>query len=215
MHIDIWSDVVCPFCYIGKAHLEAALKATGLDAEIRHMAFRLQPGELPQPVSDMLARKYGLTGAAAAVQQRSVEAMAAEAGLEFHLDGTWIGDTRDAHRLIKLAGQQGLAPRMLDRLYRAYFSEGRDVLGRDSLAVLAAEAGVTGAAAMLDSDAFVAEVDADQRFAPSLNVRGVPFVVIDRKLAISGAHPVDVFVQALRQAAPVADGAACGLDGCD
>ncbi len=226
MKIDIWSDVVCPFCYIGKANLDAALKETGIDADVRHMAFRLQPGQQPTLVDDMLAKKYGLTGQAAAQQQQRVVAMAAEAGLDFHLDGTVIGDTGDAHRLIKFAGSQGNAMAMLERLYRAYFSEHKSVLDRDSLVALAEEVGLDGdkARAALASDAFVQEVGNDQRFADSLNIRGVPFVVIDpgadaQKYAVSGAQPVAAFIQALRTASPaittLAEGDACGIDGCD
>ena len=221
MHIDIWSDVVCPFCYIGKANLDAALKEAGLDAEVRHKAFRLQPGQTPTPVDQMLAQKYGLTGAAAAQQQKRVVDMAAQADLDFHLDGTIIGDTTDAHKLIKYAARHGREAAMLERLYRAYFTERRDVLGRDSLLDLAAEAGVDrdGAAAAFDAPDIAAEVDTDQRFAASLNIRGVPFVVIDRKYAVSGAQPVAAFVEALRAAAPaittLSEGDACGIDGCD
>ncbi len=216
MRIDIWSDVVCPFCYIGKANLDAALKETGLAADIHHKTFRLQPGQEPTPVDQMLAQKYGLTGAAAAQQQQRVVDMAAQAGLDFHLDGTIIGDTTDAHRLIKYAARQGREADMLERLYRAYFTEHRDVLGRDSLLDLAAEAGLDRAAATAAFDApdIAAEVDTDQRFAASLNIRGVPFVVIDQKYAVSGAQPVAAFVEALRTAAPALDGDTCGIDGC-
>ncbi|MEI9904898.1 MAG: DsbA family oxidoreductase [Asticcacaulis sp.] len=221
MKIDIWSDVVCPFCYIGKANLDAALKEAGVTADIRHKAFRLQPGQSPVLVDDMLAKKYGLTGPAAVQQQKRVVDMAAQAGLDFHLGGTFIGDTTDAHRLIKFAATQGREAEMLDRLYRAYFTEKRDVLGRDSLLDLAEDAGLDreAATAALASDAFTAEVATDQRMADSLNVRGVPFVVIDGKYAVSGAQPVTAFVQAILAAAPLtvvaAEGDACGIDGCD
>lgn len=220
MNIDIWSDVVCPFCYIGKANLEAALAEAGVTADIHHKAFRLQPGQAPMRVDDMLAKKYGLTGANAEAQQKRVTDMAREAGLEFHLGGTFIGDTTDAHRLIKFAAAQGQEAAMLDRLYRAYFTERKDVLGRDSLLDLARDIGLDrdAAQAALESDAFAAEVLADQRFADSLQIRGVPFVVIDGKYAVSGAQPPAAFLQAIRAAAPltaVAEGDACGIDGCD
>lgn len=221
MKIDIWSDVVCPFCYIGKANLDAALAEAGVTADIHHNAFRLQPGQPPMRVNDMLAQKYGLTGANAEAQQKRVTDMAAQSGLEFHLGGTFIGDTTDAHRLIKFAGTQGKETAMLERLYSAYFTEQKDVLGRDSLLDLGAEIGLDRAAmqAALDSNAFAAEVETDQRFANSLNVRGVPFVVIDEKYAVSGAQPVAAFLQAIRTAAPavtiLAEGDACGIDGCD
>ena len=218
MQVDIWSDIVCPFCYIGKANLDAALRQAGVTADIRHKAFRLQPGQAPMRVDDMLAQKYGLTGAAAAVQQRRVVEMAAQAGLEFHLDGTRIGDTLDGHRLIKFAATQGRDTAMLDRLYRAYFTERRDVLARDSLLDLGEEAGLDrdAMAAMLASDAFAAEVETDQRFASSLNVQGVPFVVFNQRYAVSGARPPDAFLQAMHAAEPLpGDGGACAVDGCD
>ena len=217
MHIDIWSDVVCPFCYIGKANLDAALKEAGVDADIHHKAFRLQPGQTPMPVDVMLAQKYGLTGAAAQAQQKRVVDMAAQSGLDFHLEDRRIGDTLDAHKLIKFAAAQGREIAMLERLYRAYFTDGEDVLDRDSLLALGAEIGLdpAGMTAALDSPQLAAEVETDQRMAASLNVSGVPFVVIDRKYAVSGAQPVAAFLQALKAAAPVAEGDACAIDGCD
>ncbi len=218
MQIDIWSDIVCPFCYIGKANLDAALGQAGVAADIHHKAFRLQPGQPPMLVDDMLARKYGLTGAAAAAQQMRITDMAAQAGLDFRLGGTRIGDTLDGHRLIKFAATQGLEAAMLERLYRAYFTEHSDVLDRDSLIDLGEEIGLDRAAIsdMLASDVFAAEVDTDQRFAASLNVQGVPFFVIDRKYAVSGAQPVAAFLQAIQAAGPAAkDGDACAVLGCD
>ncbi len=233
MKIDIWSDVICPFCYIGKANLEQALTQTlaqsGAEAEITHHAFRLMPDEPVVPVDQMLARKYGLTPAQVKSNQAQVEATAAQAGLEFHLTGTYGGDTTDAHRLIALAADKGLQATMVERLYRAYFTETQDIFDRNVLRTLGAETGLSDADmdVAFASVAIDANILADQKQAQMMDVRGVPFVVIDGKYAVSGAQPVQTFVQALQTAAaealksaPVAspgtvDGQVCDIDGCD
>jgi predicted DsbA family dithiol-disulfide isomerase len=223
MHIEIWSDVICPFCYIGKTQLEAALKDMGVTAQIEHRAYRLMPGETTAPVEDMFAKKYGQSLQQAQASMRNVEATAASEGLEFHIAGTLTGDTLDAHKLLMLAGDKGLQPQMLSRLYRAYFTETRNVFDRDVLLDLAAEAGLdrTDASHALDSAELAARVAADQRTAQTFGVRGVPFVVIDRKFAVSGAQGKANFVKALQAAiaeTPVvadSEGAACDINGCD
>ena len=223
MHIEIWSDVICPFCYIGKTQLEAALKEAGVAAQIEHRAFRLMPGDAVAPVEEMFAKKYGQTPQQAVSTMRNVEANAAGEGLEFHIAGTLTGDTLDAHKLLILAGDKGVQPQLLDRLYRAYFTETQNVFNRLTLLDLAVEAGLdrNDAAAALDSAELAARVAADQRTAQTFGVRGVPFVVIDRKFAVSGAQGKDNFVKALQAAtaeAPVVvgnDGAACDINGCD
>jgi len=216
MRIDVWSDVVCPFCYIGKAALDQAVAQTGAKVEIVHRAFRLQPGEKPEPVSEMLARKYGLTGAAAEASQQRVTAIAAQVGLDFHLDGTMIGDTVDAHKLLALAGEKGVQAALLERLYRAYFTEGQPIFDRDTLLSLGEESGLVRADmdAALASPAVEAAVVADQQQAQGHGVRGVPFFVFDGRYAVSGAQPVETFVQALQASGAVTDGAACSVDGC-
>ncbi|WP_443749274.1 DsbA family oxidoreductase [Asticcacaulis solisilvae] len=219
MKIEIWSDVICPFCYIGKTQLEAALAETGLKAEIEHKAFRLMPGETPYPIEEMFARRYGQSPEQAKASMRNVEAMAAGQGLEFHITGTKAGDTTDAHKLLILAGDRGVQPGLLDALYKAYFTDTRDVFDRGVLLAIAEEAGLdrAEAAAALESEELKARVSADQRTAETFNVRGVPFVVIDRKVAVSGAQGTANFVKALLTAEPAGakTGDACGIDGCD
>ena len=221
MRIEIWSDVVCPFCYIGKASLDQALAQSGVEAEIVHRAFRLQPGQSPVPVADMLAQKYGLTGAAAQASQKRVVDMAAAVGLDFHLDGTVIGDTVDAHKLLILAGDKGVQADLLDRLYRAYFSEGQAIFDRETLLALGEASGLArdDMTAALASTVLEGQVVADQQQAKAYGVQGVPFVVIDNKYAVSGAQPPEAFVQALAAAAAEAvqapAGEVCGIDGCD
>ena len=223
MHIEIWSDVICPFCYIGKTQLDAALKDIGVTAQIEHRAFRLMPGDAVAPVEEMFARKYGQSPQQAQATMRNVEATAANEGLEFHIAGTLTGDTLDAHKLLLLAGDRGIQPQLLNRLYRAYFTETRNVFDRDALLDLAVDAGLdrTEAGQALDSAELAARVAADQRTAQTFGVRGVPFVVIDRKFAVSGAQGKANFVKALQAAiaeTPAvveADGAACDINGCD
>lgn len=219
MKIEIWSDVICPFCYIGKTQLEAALAETGLSAEIEHRAFRLMPGETPYPIEEMFARRYGQSPEQARASMASVEAMAAAQGLEFHIPGTKAGDTTDAHKLLILAGDHGVQPQLLNALYKAYFTDSRDVFDRDVLVTIAQEVGLDRAEAekALTSEELKARVAADQRTAATFNVRGVPFVVIDRKVAVSGAQGTANFVKALLTAAPApaTDGPACATNGCD
>ena len=221
MKIEIWSDVVCPFCYIGKASLEQALAQSGAEAEVIHRSFRLQPGQTPVPVADMLAQKYGLTGAAAEASQKRVIDMAASFGLDFHLAGTVIGDTLDAHKLLVLAGEKGVQQDLLDRLYRAYFIETQPIFNRETLLSLGAESGLVRGdmEAALASDALAGQVVADQQQANAYGVRGVPFAVIDGKYAISGAQPPQAFLQAFdaakKDAAEALAGDVCGVDGCD
>lgn len=223
MNIEIWSDVICPFCYIGKTHLKTALARLpeGADVSVHHRAFRLMPGETPAPVEEMFARKYGQSPAQAQASMRNVEAMAAQAGLEFHIPGTFTGDTTDAHVLLALASDKGLEADLLNRLYRAYFTETRNIFDRRTLMAVAEEVGMVPdeMQAALESAELKARVLADQRQAEMMRVRGVPFVLIDGQIAISGAQPPQVFAQALdaaARAAPViAEGDACGIDGCD
>ncbi len=219
MKIEIWSDVICPFCYIGKTQLEAALIETGLSADIEHKAFRLMPGEAPYPIEEMFARRYGQSPEQAKASMRNVEVMAAGQGLEFHIPGTKAGDTTDAHKLLILAGDRGVQVELLSALYKAYFTDTRDVFDRDVLLAIAGEAGLDHAEAekALNSEELKARVAADQRTAETFGVRGVPFVVIDRKIAVSGAQGVPNFVKALLTAepAPISDGGVCDINGCD
>jgi len=222
MNIEIWSDVICPFCYIGKTNLEKALAdfPGAADVTIHHRAFRLMPGDAPYPVEQMFARRYGQSPAQAQASLRNVESVAAQAGLEFHLDGTWCGDTTDAHVLLAQTADKGLEADLLNRLYHAYFTENRSVFDRTSLMALAEEVGLypDEMQAALESPERRAQVAADQRQAEMMRVRGVPFVLIDGQFAVSGAQPPQVFRQALdaaAQAAPIAaEGEVCGPDGC-
>ena len=231
MKIEIWSDVVCPFCYVGKRRLEAALASFPHrdEVEITWRSFELNPDaptHTGEPLDAMLARKYGMSIAEARAANARVTTMAAEAGVAFHLDAAQSGNTFDAHRLIHLAAQHGLMDAAKERLLRAYFTEGRAIGHRDEIVAIGVDLGLPEAnvRAALDGDAFAAEVRADEREAREIGVQGVPFFVFDRRLAVSGAQPEAVFMQALTRAwaerAPKfeavggATDAACGDEGC-
>ncbi|MBD2899009.1 hypothetical protein amrb99_79860 [Actinomadura sp. RB99] len=148
------------------------------------------------------AAKYGMTRDQAVQMNRQMEERAAGVGLEYHLDGGRVGNTADAHRLVRLAGEQGVQGDVVEALYKAHFTDRRSVFDRDSLVEVAAEAGLDAAAARdaLASGRFAAEVEADQREAQQLGATGVPFFVIDRRYGVSGAQPAEAFAQALDRA---------------
>ncbi len=207
MRIDIWSDVVCPWCYIGKRRFEEALEQFPHrdQVEVVHRAFQLDPtfpkGET-RPTVEVLGAKYGGGPSGARQMMERVEQVAAEVGLEYHLAGTLSGNTLDAHRLLHLARERGVQDAVLERLYRAYFTESRSVFDHQALADLAAEAGLDRDDALraLQSDAYAAAAAADIQEARALGISGVPFFVVDGKYGISGAQPTALFSQALTQA---------------
>lgn len=223
--VEIWSDLICPWCAIGLRRFEKALAEFPEQASVRlvHHAFRLAPGAKVEPVSVVIPRKYGLPPAQAATMFRRVEDAARGEGMDFHLEGTLHGDTKDGHRLVQYAGTVGLQHEVLDRLYRAYFEQGFTLFEPERLLDLVVEAGLDRpqAAAVLDSDDFGEIVEEDQLKLQEFGVNGVPFFVVDERYGISGAQDPKVFAQALRQAwdegapAPaVSGGDACGPDGC-
>jgi predicted DsbA family dithiol-disulfide isomerase len=206
IRVDILSDLVCPWCYIGKRRFETALAAFPQPErfEIVHRAFQLDPtvpkGQLLRH-RDVLMRKYGMSEAQVAASQARLERLAAEEGLEYHLAQSRTGNTLDAHRLVHLAGEHGTQDAVIERFYRAHFTEGRSLFDDESLSRLAEEAGLEGAAEVLATDRFMAEVQADHREANRLGANGVPFFVFDNRYAVSGAQAADVFAEALRRAA--------------
>lgn len=225
--VEIWSDVVCPWCWIGLTRLEKALSGFAHREEVSvvHHAYRLMPGQPPLPVEGMVARKMGGSAADAARMFAQVEAVAAEEGLTYHLAGGVTGDTLDAHRLVKLGEAGGRGLDVLKRFYRAYLTERRSVFDHDSLLDLAVEAGLDRdrAHAVLSGTEFQTEIDVDQQALNALGGNGVPFFVIGGKYGISGAQPTQAFAQVLEKAwaeQPArpeifADGAVCGPDGCE
>lgn len=207
MQVEIWSDVVCPWCAIGKRRFEAALAGFEHreDVDVRWRSFELDPAaprSVPGGATQRLADKYGVSlEQARAMQQRVVDAGAGD-GLSFRFDSAKPGSTVDAHRLLHLAAERGVQGAVKERLLRAYFTEGEPIADAPTLVRLAGEAGLdpAEAAAVLDSDAYTAEVRADQAEARALGIQGVPFFVLDRKYGVSGAQPAEVLLEVLRQA---------------
>ncbi|TDV39816.1 DsbA family oxidoreductase [Actinophytocola oryzae] len=200
MKIEVWSDIVCPWCYIGKRRLESALAGFDHDVEVEWKSFQLDP-EYPRgkavPVYDALAEKFG--GQIREMTQRVIELAEVE-GLHYDYDHAVMVNTFDAHRLAHHAKSQGLGPEMHERLMRAQLVEGETLNDVDTLVRLAEEIGVEGAGPVVTSDKYTAEVEADIQEARLLGANGVPFFVLDRKYGVSGAQPVEVFEQALRTA---------------
>jgi predicted DsbA family dithiol-disulfide isomerase len=207
MDVEIWSDVVCPWCYIGKRRFEHALAAFDHRGEVNvtWRSFQLDPSA-PQtsegdPV-ERLAAKYGMSRATAEAAQARVTANAATEGLDFHLDRARSGNTFDAHRLIHYAHSVGRQDALKERLMAAYFVEGAPIGEPETLARTAIEVGLdeTAVRAVLDSDAYAEEVRHDEAEAHRLGITGVPFFVLDRAYGVSGAQPSEVMLGALQQA---------------
>lgn len=208
MHIEVWSDVVCPWCFIGKRRLEQALAAMSGElgeVSVTHRAFQLDPsatsdGEL---TVKYLAEKYGVTQEQALDMMDDVAESAEAVGLHYDLAKTMHGNTMDAHRLLLWAQENGASAALLESMYSGYFEHGRSLFTTDALLALVAEAGLDTEAArgVLDSDAFAQGVVDDQQLAAQMGARGVPFFVIDRKYGISGAQSLDIFIDTLRKAA--------------
>ncbi len=228
LRVDVWSDIACPWCYVGKRRLEAAIATVGkrADVEVVWHAFELDPGAPPvrdasEAYAARLAKKYGTSPAKAQGMIANMTSVAALDGLEFHFERVRAGNTFDAHRLIHLAGERGLQDAMKERLLRAYMTEGEAIGDREVLVRLATEAGLDAeeVRSVLASDGHAAAVREDEATARELGITGVPFFVIERTYAVSGAQPAEVLATVLNRAlddqpAKVADGAVCGPDGC-
>jgi predicted DsbA family dithiol-disulfide isomerase len=217
MRVDVWSDLICPWCYLGKRRLERALAGFEHRAQVEvvHRAFELDPARPRDRTFDRvasLAEKYGLTETRARAMEEEMERRASGDGLEYHLLGGVVGNTFDAHRLVHLARARGSEGTVLERLYRAHFTENRSIFDPASLAALGAEAGLDleEARRALDGDAHAAEVRADERTAHELGVTGVPFFVLGGRYAVSGAQPPEVLGQALERAWAETGGEAAG-----
>ncbi|MBS4174360.1 DsbA family oxidoreductase [Bacillus sp. FJAT-49736] len=207
MKVEVWSDFVCPFCYIGKRHFEEALKQFEgkSNVEVVFKSFELDPNAKLHYDMDMhhlLAAKYGMSLEQAKAANENVGRQAAQVGLTYHFDTMKPTNTFNAHRLTHFAAQHGKMTEMAERLFKAYFTESRHIGEHETLKELAAEIGLDPekVSEMLNGDAFSKEVRADEQEAGMLGIQGVPFFVINRKYAVSGAQPVDVFVNALQKA---------------
>jgi len=203
--LEIWADIVCSWCYVGKRHLETALEGFGEDdVEIVWRSFELDP-TLPADAGsadEELARRRGLTLAEARAMHEETERMGAEIGIRFDFARARRGNTFDAHRVLHMARAEGRQTPVLDRLLAAYFAEGEPIGDRAALARVAGSAGLDPEAvsAMLESDAHAADVRAEEREAAALGITAVPFFVIDRRYGLAGAHPAETLREAIAQA---------------
>jgi predicted DsbA family dithiol-disulfide isomerase len=232
LHIDVWSDIACPWCYVGKRRLEAALAQFPHrdDVAIVWRAFELDPSaprirEGGGSYAARIAKKYGTKVADAEARIRQMTDLAAADGLDFRFDRIQPGNTFDAHRLLHLAHERGMQDAVKERFLHAYLTEGAAIGDPDTLSRLAREAGLEAddVTAVLTTDAYAREVRADEEEAHTLGISGVPFFVVGGRHALSGAQPAGLFRRALDQAwseanpageAAFAEGAACGPDGC-
>lgn len=205
MIIDVWSDVVCPWCFIGKRRLEKAL-AGFPDREkitIRHRAFQLQPdAQDVVKTSEHLAEKYGASPDQVKEMQANVCAVADGEGLCYNLDETLSGNTFDAHRLLLWAATIDKQDELLEAMYSSYFEKSRPLFSHADLVGVAVSVGIDADAAddVLRSHAFADEVIGDRNLASQLGASGVPFFVFDMKYGISGAQPLEAFTQTLQKA---------------
>lgn len=230
MKVQIWSDIVCPWCAIGRSRFAAALAdfAHRNQVEVVWRSFELDPAApriLDQDLTDHLAAKYGMDRAGAAQMQARMTQVAADEGLDFHFERARSGNTFDAHRLLHLAAARGRQDAAKERLLTAYLSEGQPIGDPETLVRLVAEVGVDAdeARAVLAGDAYADAVRADEREARALGITGVPFFVVDRRYGVSGAQPSEVLLEVLERAwsdthalavigAPAGDG--CTDDSC-
>jgi len=233
--VEIWSDVVCPWCHIGKRRFEAALaRFPHRDAvEVHWRAFELDPGARSAPAgepvrptayAERLARKYGTSVPGAQQMIDTMTQQAAAEGLDFRFDRAVQANTFDAHQVIHLAGERGVQDAVKERLLTAYFSEGAAVGDRDTLVRLATGAGLDAdeVRAALADQRYAGAVRADEAEASALGISGVPFFVVDRRYGVNGAQPAEALLQVLERAwaertplIPVVSGGdTCGPDGC-
>ncbi|WP_153723181.1 DsbA family oxidoreductase [Sporosarcina cascadiensis] len=208
MKIEVWSDYVCPFCYIGKRRLEQALKQTGLEGQVdvQFKAYQLDP-HTPvasgQSLLEGLAAKFSVSRTEAENMMKNIEELAGTVGLHYQTDKMTTSNTLDAHRLAKLAQQHGKEAQVTERLLHGYFAEGEQIDTEEVLLAIAEEAGLDAerTKAVLRSDDFKDEVQTDIEEARQIGVQGVPFFVINRKYAISGAQSAETFAESLKKAA--------------
>ncbi|MGP9040385.1 DsbA family oxidoreductase [Cytobacillus sp. FSL W7-1323] len=204
MKVEIWSDIACPFCYIGKRKFEHALVGFNQkdEVEVVYKSFQLDPNapqNTTETMNQMLAKKYGQSVEQVEQMQQQVTAQANEVGLDYHLNDAKMTNTLDAHRLIHLAKEKGKMSEMKEQLLKSYFVEGKHVGEIESLVDIAAAVGLDKeeVTSVLASDQYKKEVEADMQEGVQLGVQGVPFFVFNRKYAVSGAQPSNVFSEVL------------------
>lgn len=236
MKIEIWSDIMCPFCYIGKRRLEAALKDFEYSDQVKveWKSFLLNPDMVTDPDKSTLQYLSESKGWSLSQTQQitdQVVQMARGEGLEYNMDKTVVANAKNAHRILQLSKTLGKGDAMKERLLKAYFTEGKNIDDKVNLVSLAAEVGLekNRVETCLDTGEFSDQVDQDIYESRLIGVRGVPFFVLDRKFGISGAQPKEVFDETIRKAweahvksnsilnvSEGGEGAVCDLEGnCD
>ena len=228
MQLEIWSDIACPWCYVGKRRLESALSQFEHRDEVQVVwrSFELDPAAPPERSGERaaaLAEKYGTTVKRARAMEQQMTEVAAADGLEFRFGIARSGNTFDAHRIVHLAGEYGLQDAVKERLLRAYLTEGELISDHQTLTRLAVEAGLPQDEVQetLAGERYGTEVRDDQRAAREFGISAVPTFVIDRSIGASGAHPPKVLLDLLRRGwaarsrvEVLAEGQRCGVDGC-
>jgi predicted DsbA family dithiol-disulfide isomerase len=206
MDIEIWSDIACPWCYVGKRRFEAALAAFEHrdEVSVTWRSFELDPAAPAQRTVDSathLAQKYGMSRDEALASQRNLAEVAAGDGLDMRADLARGGNTFDAHRLLHLAKANGVQDAMKERLMRAYHTEGESIGDSETLQRLAVEVGLPKDEVrdVLATDRYAADVREDERTAMSLGITAVPFFVVDRRMGAAGAHPAEALGELLRR----------------
>lgn len=197
--IEVWSDINCPYCYIGKRHMEAAKAKFNRTDElvIEWKSFELDPVSQPEKGADqldLLARKYGRDRKWAQEMNEKISSMARDAGIEFNLGKVVPANSFHAHRLLHFAKEKGVQNELKERLLNAKFIQGKDIGSKEELAQIASELlSEVDVKAVLESDRFAGEVRKDEAEAAQLGINGVPFFVINGQYALSGAQPVEAF----------------------
>jgi predicted DsbA family dithiol-disulfide isomerase len=234
LKVQIWSDIMCPFCYIGKRRIEEALQNFEHKeaVEIEWKSYQLDASFIASPEDNMvehLAEKYRKDNDWAQNMLDNMTQNAKAAGLDFHFEKAILANSFNAHRLLHLAKKYNLANDLEELLFKAYLTEGKDINNLDTLSKLGIEVGldVESVAQVLNSDAYGTEVQKDQEEANAIGVQGVPFFVLDNKYAISGAQPASAFLETLEKVwqegkfeikptlLNTTDGESCGIDGCN
>lgn len=210
--VDIWSDIACPWCYIGKRRFEAALAGFDGEVEVEYHSYELSPDapvDFDGTVTEYLAQRKGLSAAEVTAMFQAVVEVAAGEGLDIDYDSVTHTNTVKAHQILHLAKAHGLQVQMQERLFEAYFQQGAHVGHDEVLADLAAEVGLNRAEALrvLAGDEYLAAVRADQARAREYGIQGVPFFVIDGRYGLSGAQEAATFTQALNQVVAEREGA--------
>ena len=206
MKIEIWSDIMCPFCYIGKRQLETALKEfPGNNFEIEWKSFQLDPTIEPQSGKDVftfLAERKGISVEQSIEMHKGVTERAKSVGLDYHFDKAIISNSLTSHRIIHLAKAKKLGDEMEEIFFKAYFTEGKDLNDTQTLIELGIQAGLDSHEVkdvIENKNLYLSDVKGDIKQAQEIGVQGVPFFVFDRKYAVSGAQPVEAFVNTIKE----------------